>query len=93
MVPVVMKQQMSGQRADGRAWPPVGVEFEVTEEEARSLTLTTDSSPDPIAVYAEKRTETADAPAKPVETRETDAPKPKAPPSRPGAGKTGPRAT
>lgn len=89
MVSVVMKQQMSGQRADGRAWPPMDVEFEVDDEEARFLTRTTDSSPDPIAVYAEKRTETGDAPEKRAETREAKAEaKPaKAAQDRPGAGK------
>jgi hypothetical protein len=87
MVSVVMKQQMSGARADGRAWPPPDVEFEVDTEEARFLTRTTDSSPDPIAVYAEKRTETGDAPEKRAETREAVVPETRVTSGRPGAGK------
>jgi hypothetical protein len=59
-----MVQQMSGGRADGRAWPPAGVVFEVDAEEARFLTRVTDSQPMPIATLVEeKRTETADKPA------------------------------
>lgn len=67
---VQMVQEMSGTRPDGRAWPPAGVEFEVDDEEARFLTRTADGSSTPLAVYTEKRTETADAPEKVVETRE-----------------------
>jgi hypothetical protein len=70
MVWVKMVQQMSGQRGDGREWPPAGVDFEVDAEEARFLTRTADGSSTPLAVYAERRTETADAKARPVETRE-----------------------
>lgn len=74
MVRVVMQQEISGPRGDGRAWPPPGVEFEVDVDEARFLTHVSDGSNVPLAKYAEKRTETADAPAKPVETREDKEP-------------------
>lgn len=67
---IIMVQQMSGLRGDGRWWPPVGVEFEVSDDEARQLTHMGDNDRTPIAKYAETRMETADAPAKTVETRE-----------------------
>jgi hypothetical protein len=91
---VRMMQDISGSRGDGRAWPPRGVEFEVDEAEARMLTHVADGSDSPLAVYAEERAETADAPEKPVETREEKDPVPAQAPvpgppkqQRPGAGK------
>lgn len=71
---IVMMQEISGPRGDGRAWPPPGVEFEVDAEEARFLTHVSDGSNVPLAKYAEKRTETADAKVKPAETREDKEP-------------------
>jgi hypothetical protein len=91
MVRVIMKQDISGPRGDGRAWPPAGVEFEVDEAEARLLTLTGGSSNVPLAVYAEKRTETGDAPESRAETRdetrEAVVPETRVTSGRPGAGK------
>lgn len=58
-----MVQQMSGGRADGRAWPPVGVVFEVSADEASFLTRVTDSQPTPIAeAVEEQRAETPEKP-------------------------------
>lgn len=96
MPEIKMVQQMSGRRADGRFWPPVGGVIEVSADEARELCATQSQQSHPIAEYVRKRDEeTADAPAgeeKASDPRKSEdalqkaprASKPAARPARPG---------
>lgn len=99
MPEIVMVQQMSGRRADGRFWPPAGGVIEVSAAEARELCAESSQQSHPIARYAHKRDEeTGDAPAgeekasdpRPAEDALQKAPKaarPEAKPARPGVEK------
>lgn len=100
MPEIEMIQQMSGRRADGRFWPPVGGVIEVSAAEARELCATQSQQSHPIAKYVSREEETGDAPGgeeKASDPRKAEdalqkAPKaarPDARPARPGVEKRG----
>jgi len=84
-----MVQQMSGRRADGRQWPPVGGTRMVSDEEARDLCHMASQQSHPIAVLVrEERAETGDADDRSIETAEPRAVRQARPEPRPAAAKS-----
>lgn len=100
MPEIVMVQQMSGRRADGRFWPPVGGTIDVSAAEARELCAESSQQSHPIARYARREEEHAtakDGPEKASDPRKAEdtlqkapkAAKPGTRPASPGVEKRG----